>query len=119
MITDISRTKILEEELRQSVEQYRTLVEAIPDVLTRFDSQLRFIGASNNIVRETGIPLTSLIGKTHHEAGFPEKLSIFAQETINKVFTTGRPLETEFIFDGPQGKKLFNWRVIPELDAQG
>lgn len=28
-------------------------------------------------------------------------------------------METEFTFNGPEGEKIINWRVIPEPDAQG
>ena len=119
MITDISRIKKLEEELRQSAEQYRTLVEAIPDVLTRLDRELRFINVSSNISRETGLPLTSFIGKTHHETGLPAQMCNFAENAIKKVFATGQLVETEFTFDAPRGETTINWRMIPELDAQG
>jgi PAS domain S-box-containing protein len=119
MITDISRIKKLEEELRQSAKQYRTLVETIPDVLTRLDRQLRFTNVSSNMTQYTGIPHHLFIGKTHRETGLPAQMCDFAEDTIKKVFVTERPMETEFTFNGPEGEKIINWRVIPEPDAQG
>lgn len=119
MLTDITARKKMEEELRQSEEHYRTLIEAIPDTMVRFDRRLRFISMSDNIEALTGTSPASLIGKTHREAGFPEKLCAFWENEISGVFATGLAAETDFSFDTRQGEKIFNWRLLPEFDEKG
>jgi PAS domain S-box-containing protein len=119
MVTDITARKKMEEDLRQSEEHYRTLIKAIPDTMARFDRQLRFISMSDNIEAITGISPASLIGKTHREAGFPEKLCVFWEKEISGVFATGLAAETDFSFNTQQGEKIFNWRLLPEFDEKG
>lgn len=119
IIIDISRRKQLEEALSQSERQYRTLIEAIPDVLTRLDRQLRFINVSSNMTHYTGIPQHSFIGKTYRELDIPARLRDVVENSIEKVFLSGHPQEVEFSFDAPGGEVVINLRVIPERDSEG
>jgi len=67
----------------------------------------------------TGLPAAAFLGKTHHELGFPEPLCALWEHAIRQPFLTGRPYETEFELDGPSGHVVFNWRLTPDLDADG
>lgn len=106
------------EALRESEERYRTLMEGLPDFVIRYDGNGRHLFVSRNIRNLSGIAADQYIGRTRREMGFPEAHCRFQEEHIQRVFDTGRPLETEFAFEGKQGRMIFNWRLIPEFDAK-
>ena len=116
---NIVARKHAEQALKASEEAQRTLIAALPDVIMRFDPEGRHLFASENVKEVTGIPSTAFLGKTHHELGFPEQMCAFWEHAIQQPFLTGRPYETEFELDGSSGYFLFNWRLTPDLDADG
>ncbi len=66
---DISKRKATEEEARVREEHLRTLLAALPDVISQFDPNLRFLYVSPAVERTLGQPPEYFIGKTHAEAG--------------------------------------------------
>jgi len=105
--------------LRESEERYRAIVDGLPDVVMRFDRDGRHLFVSENVSNVVNLPAAQFIGKTHSELGFPETQIRFREEAIRGVFDSGAPYETEFTLEGNQGPVIFNWRLVPERDAQG
>ena len=57
-------------------EEFRTLLAALPDIVSRFDRDLRFVYMSPAVQRSTVCLLEDgLLGKTHIEPRLPEELS--------------------------------------------
>ena len=117
--TDITDRKRTEDALRESEEKHRALVKGLPDIVMRFGPDILPLFVSENIEDMTGIPASAFIGKSARESGLPEKNCVFWEECIQRVFHTGESQETEFDFQGPQGEAVYNWRLIPEEDADG
>ena len=105
--------------LRESEERYRAIVDGLPDVVMRFDRDGRHLFVSENVSNVVNLPAAQFIGKTHSELGYPETQIRFWEEAIRGVFDSGAPYETEFTLEGNQGPVIFNWRLVPERDAQG
>ncbi|OIQ50832.1 Autoinducer 2 sensor kinase/phosphatase LuxQ [Pseudodesulfovibrio hydrargyri] len=116
---DITETKRIEEALNESENLYRTLINNMPDIVMRYDRQLRRRFVSENIEQYSGFPPAYFIGKTNRELGMPEDLSRFMDEHIAKVFETGEPIGTEFHVDWNGRSFRFDWRLFPERDADG
>ncbi|MBF8258250.1 MAG: PAS/PAC sensor hybrid histidine kinase [Actinobacteria bacterium] len=114
-----AREKEAEKRFRESEERYRAVVEGLPDVVMRFDRDGRHLFVSDNVSRVVDLPAAQFIGKTHRELGFPEAQFRFWEDAILGVFDSGAPYETEFTLEGRQGPVIFNWRLVPERDAQG
>jgi PAS domain S-box-containing protein len=116
---ELAERKRVEEELRRRELEYRSLAENIPDIVARFDPQLRHIYVSDVIEKITGIPAQSFIGKTNRDLQMPEKLAGIWDENISRVFENGQARQIEFDFLSPAGLNRFESRLVPELGPTG
>ncbi|HEY6802327.1 MAG TPA: PAS domain S-box protein [Pyrinomonadaceae bacterium] len=112
---DITKRKVLEENLRLSEREFSTLLQNSPDVIARLDRHLRYIYISPSIERVTGLPPEHFVGKTPRELdladydwlGFEEHCN----EAINLKVSSQRAVDY-------RNKKYWT-RVIPEFAANG
>lgn len=111
---DITDHILAQEQLRQSEAQLRTLVENTPDVITRWDSDLRLIFANNAFVVKTGQQLEDLLGKNNIQMGQPDDIAKPYMASLQKVFRTGHPQEHYNAFPTPDGELTFYSRMVPE-----
>ena len=116
---DITERKQAEENLRRSELEFRSLTENIPDIVARFDRQLRHIYTNNIVGVKTGRPAQAFIGKTNRELGMPEHLVAFWDESLNQVFESAQPRTIEFEFTSPDGLRFFESRLVPEFGPTG
>jgi PAS domain S-box-containing protein len=116
---DITDRKRMEEALLEREAMQRALVEGIPDIVVRFDSDCRQLFVSRSIETLTDIPASQFIGKTHRELGFPRSLCDVLESCIQRVFAGSEAFETEFSTKGKTGQITFNWRLVPERDPEG
>jgi len=105
--------------LAESEEKYRSLAEGAPDVITRYDSEIRVTYANPSMFRLTGFKEEEVIGKTHSEMGFTKMDVIFWDENIKSVFKTGKPLHTQFDWHWANKTLHFDWQLCPEFDSNG
>jgi PAS domain S-box-containing protein len=98
---------------------WRTLVENLPDIVARFDPQLRHVYVSPAVERVTGRPPLDYLGKTNRELGIPAQLELTWDEALRRVFATGKPEEVQFEFRSPAGLRYFDARILPERDGNG
>jgi PAS domain S-box-containing protein len=118
-IVDISELKRFEDALRKQGNEYRALVEGLPDVVFRLDGAGRYLFASENIAEITGLSVDRCLGKTHRELGLPESVCRFWDRSLPQVIQSGLPLEDEIRLPGGQGEVILNCRLIPELHEAG
>lgn len=116
---DITERKHGEELLRQREQEFRVLVENASDIISRFDRQLRHVYVNPAIERATGIPAQDFIGKTHQDLGMPETLLSLWEQSLQRVFQTGKADEHEFGYVTPKGWQYYQSRLVPELAADG
>jgi len=106
-------------ELKESRDQYLTLVENTPDVITRWDKNLKLIFANSAFEYKTGGVIEQLLGKTYLEMGQPEETARPYFESLQKAFNTGETVEHYKALSTPSGPIHLYSRMIPEKNDLG
>ncbi len=106
--------------LRRAEEQYRTLAENAPEVICRFDLELRHVYVNEYGARFYGIPAREVVGKTSEELGLPADTVASWRRHSEEVLATGEPRTVELELEGPTfGKQLLSSLLVPERDEAG
>jgi len=116
---DITERKQIEESLRESEAQFRSLAENSQDYIMRYDRQCRHLYQNAAAYRVSGLSEEEITGNTHRELGFEEDLCDLWERKITEVFKTKMPGSEVFEWDSPEGKIFLDWRVFPEFDKDG
>ena len=116
---DISSRKKIEAELSESEHKYRSLAENLPDIIARFDRNLRHIYLNPTIEQITGIPVSAYIGKTNEDLEMPPENILIWNKKLKKVFKTGKQHSFEFTFQKNNSVRYFSDLLVPEFDHSG
>lgn len=99
--------------------ELQTLADNIPDIIARFDSDLRHTFVNAAVEAATGLPRAAFIGKSNRELGMPEEHCAFWEDAMRASFSTGQPRSLDFDFPTPSGTRYFEARIVPERGADG
>jgi diguanylate cyclase (GGDEF)-like protein/PAS domain S-box-containing protein len=117
---DITPLKRMESELSARAREFHTLVDHLPDVVVRYDMQLRrtYVNAAFHAVHGT-TDAEVLGGLPGEHSRLTELGSVALQELLRQTFATRVPCDHEFSVPAKDGR-TFYWhlRVIPELDER-
>lgn len=103
--------------LQQQELEIRTLVENSPDIIARFDRQMRYLYVNSTITKFTGLPVSHFIGKTIEEVGMLENLVKINNATIHEIFENTNEIQIEYERSTTKGKRWFQTRFITERGA--
>ena len=120
MFTDITEARAAEHALRESEERFRTLLANMPDIVSRFDRQGRFIYISPAVEQATGVAPETFLGKDHAEAGLPGPLASYLHGKLQEIVRTGAPGTVDFEMttaSGAVGK--YHGLGVPEFGEDG
>jgi diguanylate cyclase (GGDEF)-like protein/PAS domain S-box-containing protein len=116
---DITPLKRMESELAARAREFHTLVENLPDVVVRYDLQLRRTYVNTAFHTVHGTTDEAVLGKLPGDGSrLTEPGAVALQELLRQTFATRVPCDHEFALPAKDGK-IFYWhlRVIPEFDA--
>jgi PAS domain S-box-containing protein len=116
---DITERKKIEQQIVKQEQQYHSLVENTPDVISRWNKDLKLIYANGAAEVKTGVPRESLYGKTSSEMGQPDELAFPWMEKLKMVFETGQQTTAYQVFPTPDGAHHFFARMVPERNEKG
>lgn len=97
----------------------RALIDHLGDIIGRFDRDCRYLYLSPSVTRYTGLSPEHFIGRTHAELGFSKEECELWDSVIRRVLQTGVAEEQELTVDFGSNRRLFQWRVAPEIDDSG
>jgi len=122
-VTELVETHGALQQSRKSVEtgavHFRSVVENTPDVITRWDKDLRLLFANSAFEQKTGTKNENLYGKNNQEMGQPDEIALPWMERLRNVFETGKATEHYNAFPTPKGEAYFFSRMVPEINENG
>ena len=95
------------------------LLAAAPDVVIRFDRDLRHLFINRAVETVTGQAPEYFLGRTNRELGMPEELCVLWERELGAVFESGQERRFEFTLDGIGGSRALEAYVVPERNAAG
>ncbi len=117
---DLTKRQRAEDKLRKQEGELRTLIDHLPDIISRFDRDLRCIFVSPQVADVFDVAEEKCLGKTVRETGlFNEGMLNLFKSRSHRVFESGRPETFEFTYAGPAEARCFSTRFIPEFDGGG
>uniref|UniRef100_B8HVE3 histidine kinase n=1 Tax=Cyanothece sp. (strain PCC 7425 / ATCC 29141) TaxID=395961 RepID=B8HVE3_CYAP4 len=116
---DITERKVAELALAASQQRYQNLVENSPDIIERFDLQLRHLYVSPILTKITGLPPEAFSGKTCRELGMDEAMVNTWESAAAKLLKTGQKQVIEFEALTLEGSRSFEMAIAPELSTEG
>ena len=106
-------------DLKQSKDQYLTLVENTPDVITRWDRNLRLLFANVAFDRLTGVSSKLFLGNTIQEIDARIEAPIPFTKSLQLSFKTGKTVEDFSTLTISAQTKHFHCSLTPEKDREG
>jgi len=106
-------------ELKESRDEYQTLVENTPDMITRWDKGMRLLYANAAFEAKTGASAGSLLGKTTLEMGDSDGIAIPYTNSLKKAFAEGVMVEHFNSYENQKGEVHLYSRITPEKDLNG
>ncbi|HSM80826.1 MAG TPA: PAS domain-containing protein [Nodosilinea sp.] len=103
----------------QVCQHYQNLIENSPDIIERFDRQLRHLYVSPALSKLTGLERDAFLGKTCRELGMDETMVDDWEAAAAAVLATGEKQTIEFATLTLTGRRHFEMAIVPEWSAQG
>lgn len=117
----LDKRRQMEQELSTREKDYRLLVENIPDLIVRYDTEIRRVYVNPAWERSSGISAAEAINR--HPVDTPKIANSANKEYIGKlqqVLTTGIPQTIEFKWENALGEVLLlEYFIVPEYDQSG
>ena len=117
--SDITELKTTEIALQRSQTELSTLLENTPDVICRWDRQLRNLYVNTAIEGEIGITPQYFKGKTISEIGDYGGILEEWESAFQKCFETKERSLIEFYYCTQGRNKFYQTRVVPEVSSNG
>ena len=90
------------EALLRRERELRSLADNTPDILTRFDRDLRYVFVNSAIEKATGRRREEFLGRAMRDAEMPEDFRDLWEQALRSVFEAKKPSSIEFDLRGPR-----------------
>jgi diguanylate cyclase (GGDEF)-like protein/PAS domain S-box-containing protein len=115
-VTDRRRTEV---RLQRREGDLRSVLDASPDLIARFDRDLRHLYVNPAVERATGLSRDQMVGRTMRQLQAPADLVDLWDTNLRRAFDTGSDREFDYPFETPYGPRWFHTRMVPEWADAG
>jgi two-component system, cell cycle sensor histidine kinase and response regulator CckA len=105
--------------LQKRERELRTLTEHAPDIISRFDKDLKYLFINAAVEAATGIRPEDFFGKTARDLNLPITEVEKWEAVLIAVFATGEPHSLESEYLTPNGIRHYQSRCVPEFALDG
>lgn len=119
VMRDNTKRVQIEQQVQQHEQELLALTENQPEVVSRFDRQLRRVYVNRAIEKIDGKPRDFYLNKRFDDLGKSDAFVAMWNTHLQKVFATGQPVEFEYHYDSLRGRRHYLGRLTPEFAADG
>lgn len=117
---DITQRRLAEDMLRRREQEFQALVQNAPDLILRFDTEMRHLFANPAARDLAGLQDGGFLGRTFYEAGIPLVDPDAFADDLRTVIAHGRPGRSEVAVRDTAGMlHLLDGRMTQEREADG
>jgi diguanylate cyclase (GGDEF)-like protein/PAS domain S-box-containing protein len=116
---DVTERREAAVRVQQSEDELRSVLEASPDLIARFDREFRHLYVNPAVEQVTGFKRSELVGKTMRDMRMTAEFIDVWDTTLQRAFETADVGEFEYQFVTAYGPRWFHTRIAPELDSTG
>jgi PAS domain S-box-containing protein len=98
---------------------FRILAENAPDIIGRFDRDMRLLYINPAIEKLTATSRFEMVGASLDDLPFPPELINLFRKRCIRVFQTGEIEEIDLILPGISGTRHYSTRIVPMKDDAG
>lgn len=113
-------SEIVNQKLKESEAQFRTLVNSNPDIIAKLDHEFKHIFVNDAVTRETGLSPNHFMGKTYRELDYPSHRFQELIEKIEEAWHTKQNIlfETDSWDENipEDDKTYFSLQIVPLID---
>ncbi|HEX5097262.1 MAG TPA: diguanylate cyclase, partial [Acidimicrobiia bacterium] len=92
-------------------------LDAAPDIVLRYDMDLRLLYLNRAAERMLGRPRAELLRRSNLEAGLPPNVAERWDVALRSVAVASEHEDLEFALETPEGHRWFHARLAPEYDG--
>ncbi|WP_019140401.1 ATP-binding protein [Noviherbaspirillum massiliense] len=108
-----------QEQLYRLEGEFRTMVEDLPDMISRMDRQMRHLYVNPAMARLGGMEPDAFLGRTKSEVGLPESVVRAWDKAVQAAFDTAAEQRFDFDHEIDGRMRYFSARAIPEVASSG
>ncbi|CAG1023196.1 hypothetical protein MTYM_02262, partial [Methylococcales bacterium] len=117
---DITERKLMEQALAIREQESRTLLENIPDLIVRYDTNLRRIYLNPAWEKSSGLLIGEVVNKPNSDIPVSKPIAVEYLAKLQNVLETGIRETAEFTWVNAHGEELtLNYTIVPEYDLNG
>lgn len=117
---ELADRALAEAALQERKESFEALAEHAPDIIVRFDRELRHVYVNSRLEELTGMPREEFIGRTNAELGYGSEVVEIWNQPLRQALEGGESQSFAFEFPDRHGTlRVFEARVVPEFGAGG
>lgn len=100
--------------------QLRTLLDNLPDLITRYDTRLYCTYVNPTVLELYNLSPADFIGRRRPNIALPAEVADLWETKVLEVFATGKRVEFEFKLPLPSGTSIaYETRLVPEFAKDG
>jgi len=116
---EVTDQVIARRKVEENNRQLQTLFGNTPDIITRWDQELRMLFTNAAFKKTTGLEETTALGKTNLEIGMDPAVAVPWMNALREVVVSGKPKEYYNDYRSVTGDIYFHSRIVPEFDSSG
>ena len=118
-IEEEERRRQAEDAVRRAADEYRSLTDHVPALVSRFDARLRHLYVNPALARTTGLSAEQLINRSVTETGAAQPTAAAWEARLRSVFDTGQTIEFEGSIPLGGARRTFHTTLVPERTDDG